>query len=261
MKIALIEFHIEWEDKEKNFAKAEKCLNLLKDKGVQLVLFPEMSFTGFSMQVEKTADAEEETIRRASGWSKEYGMTIGCGWVGQAGQRCGNHYSVADQGRMIADYVKIHPFSYSGEDRYFEKGDHLCVCGVGDFCLGLQICYDLRFPEVFQILSKKADIIAVPANWPQKRREHWNCLLRARAIENQVYIAGINCVGAIGGLEYSGDTQLIDPAGNVCRPAEEISSEADKIYIYEIQNNVSEIRKGFPVKQDRREELYRNLSV
>ena len=104
-------------------------------------------------------------------------------------------------------------------------------------------------------------LIILSANWPKRRKEHWNCLLKARAIENQVYLAGINCVGIIGDLEYSGDTQIIAPDGNVCLPKDTIQLEKDNIYIYEIDNDVSDYRNSFPVKQDRQEELYKNLSV
>jgi len=263
MRIALVESHIVWENKEKNLRNAKRDLELLKDRGIQLVLFPEMSFTGFSMNTNCTKEDNMESIRLVQEWTQEYQITIGCGWVKNSGDKCENHYTLVNQGAITADYIKMHPFSYSGEDKYFTKGNKLSICNVDNFVVGLQICYDLRFPEVFQILSKKASLIIVPANWPKRRKEHWNCLLKARAIENQVYLAGINCVGIIGDLEYSGDTQIIAPDGNVCLPKDTIQLEKDNIYIYiyEIDNDVSDYRNSFPVKQDRQEELYKNLSV
>lgn len=172
-------------------------MDILKDSGIQLALFPEMSFTGFSMNTSSTKEENMESIRLVQEWTQEYQMAIGCGWVKGSGDKCENHYTLINHGVIIADYVKIHPFSYSGEDKYFTKRNKLSICNVDNFVVGLQICYDLRFPEVFQILSKKASLIIVPSNWPKIRREHWNCLLKARAIENQVYLSGINCVGTI----------------------------------------------------------------
>lgn len=179
------------------YDKKKRDLDILKDSGIQLALFPEMSFTGFSMNTSSTKEENMESIRLVQEWTQEYQMAIGCGWVKGSGDKCENHYTLINHGVIIADYVKIHPFSYSGEDKYFTKRNKLSICNVDNFVVGLQICYDLRFPEVFQILSKKASIIIVPSNWPKIRREHWNCLLKARAIENQVYLSGINCVGTI----------------------------------------------------------------
>lgn len=117
------------------------------------------------------------------------------------------------------------------------------------------ICYDLRFPELFQLVSKEADAIILPANWPASRREHWKTLLQARAIENQTYILAINCVGSIGGLDYSGDTCVINPDGKICTM---LSGSEGNLY-YTLCDNVSTYRNHFPVKNDRREALYQIL--
>ena len=261
MKIALIETQIMWEDKKENLKNAKRYLDILQGKKIKMVLFPEMSFTGFSMNTNSTKENNFETVNLVKEWTQEYQMIIGFGWVKDCGEKCENHYTLIDNGEIISDYAKIHPFSYSDEDKYFSKGDKLSICNIDNFIVGLQICYDLRFPEVFQILSKKATLIIVSANWPKKRREHWNCLLKARAIENQVYVVGVNCVGTIGNLEYSGDTQIITPNGDICTPIETIKCEKDNIYIYDIENDVSDFRSAFPVKQDRQEELYKNILI
>jgi predicted amidohydrolase len=168
--------------------------------------------------------------------------------------RCGNHYSViSPNGEALMDYVKIHPFSYAGEDRFFKGGDKLGVCSIGEMNIGTAICYDLRFPELFTHLSEKAELIIVPANWPAARSLHWSTLLRARAIENQCYMAGVNCCGEMDGQVYSGDSALYGPEGEILTPVETITlNETDKIYIYDIVNNVEEVRKSFPVRNDRK---------
>lgn len=167
-----------------------------------------------------------------------------------------NHYTViSPQGEVLSDYVKIHPFSYSGEDRYFAKGDATAHFTLEGIPFSHFICYDLRFPEIFQAVSGQAHVIIVAADWPGSRREHWKCLLRARAIENQCYILGVNTVGSQNGLTYTGDSCVIRPDGTV---AAELSDEEGLIY-YDLIDDVPDYRQAFPVKQDRRVELYGRL--
>lgn len=259
MKIALVELNIEWEDKESNFAKLEKIIESLKGENVDLLLLPEMSFTGFSMNVARTKETNMETVAHMKALSCKTDLAIGAGWVKEGEKLCENHYSIVYGNEQLLDYVKIHPFSYSEEDDFFTGGDQIFHCSYKDFELGVQICYDLRFPEPFQALSKNTSLIIVPANWPAKRREHWNTLLKARAIENQVYIAAINCVGEIGGLMYSGDSQLINPNGDICSAKVIHVGSEDKVLIYDIENDVKSYRDAFPTKNDRKEALYTRL--
>lgn len=125
--------------------------------------------------------------------------------------------------------------------------------------MGIQICYDLRFPETFQALSKRADLIIVPANWPYTRIEHWDILLKARAIENQTYIVGINCRGVIGGNYYPGHSCIIRPDGKICNNNYYLLSSSNRAYVYQICNDVNDYRNEFPIKNDRKEKLYLNL--
>ena len=162
----------------------------------------------------------------------------------------------------ILEYTKLHPFSYSGEDRYFQGGTLLPVCEYRGYHLGVQICYDLRFPEAFQALSRQADLILVPANWPGRRREHWISLLQARAIENQCYIAGVNCVGDMDGQTYTGDSRLYGPDGALCSGETLMPADAQPgecAFIYDIDDQVKKVRTQFPVKKDRRDALYRQF--
>ena len=96
---------------------------------------------------------------------------------------------------------------------------------------------------------------SVPANWPAKRREHWRALLRARAIENQVYILAVNCVGETGGVTYMGDSCVISPDGEV---RAELSG-AEGMILWELTDDVERFRREFPVRQDRRETFYAGL--
>ncbi|RHP49300.1 carbon-nitrogen family hydrolase [Clostridiaceae bacterium AF31-3BH] len=262
MKIALGQMHIRWEDKAANLGRVENWMKLLKEKNIDLFTLPEMSLTGFSMHTELTKETDKITVAEAEKFARNYQMAVGIGWVKDEGKFCENRYSIVTPEGEILEYTKLHPFSYSGEDRYFQGGTVLPVCEYRGYHLGVQICYDLRFPETFQALSRQADLILVPANWPGRRREHWISLLQARAIENQCYIAGVNCVGDMDGQTYTGDSRLYGPDGMLC--SGEILTPADAqpgecAFIYEIDDQVKKVRTQFPVKKDRRDALYRQF--
>lgn len=257
--IALLQTQIVWEDKERNYEAAEKWLSEAVRRGADAAFFPEMSFTGFSMNTNATKESDGRTIARMGTLARQYHIRIGFGWVkdcvGECG-KCENHYTIVDgTGTVLSDYVKIHPFSYSGEDLMFRGGSALAHFSLNGIPCSSLICYDLRFPEVFQAASKKAHVMIVPANWPAKRREHWKTLLRARAIENQVYILAVNCVGETGGVPYTGDSCVIDPHGGV-RAA---LSGTEGMIVWELTDDAEYYRAEFPVKQDRRENLYTAL--
>lgn len=254
MEIVLYQSNILWEDKEKNYIQLEKRLG--ETKNTDLCLLPEMSFTGFSMNTEKTKESDFKTVNRMLGYAKKYHTAIGFGWVKDCGEKSENHYTIVDrEGRIVSDYAKIHPFSFSGEDKKFQGGKKIDVFELNGIKFSTFICYDLRFPEIFQIASKEAHVILVPANWPKKRSEHWKCLLRARAIENQVYIIAVNCVGVIGGVTYSGDSGIINPNGEIML---ELSGQ-ENLLEYQLSDDVDIFRNSFQVKNDRKEGLYYNI--
>lgn len=265
MELALIETNILWEDKQGNYEKLAGVLEELNALGrlPLLVALPEMSFTGFTMNTDCSAETDVPfggypTVERMKELAAKYDVAIAFGWVkkpsviSDGSGSAENHYTIVSPLRqMMFDYVKIHPFCYSGEDRYFKGGDDVCTCRYGGFNIGAAICYDLRFAETFYAMPD-AELIFVPANWPEKRREHFVILCRARAIENQCYIAAINCHGNIGGVDYAGDSMLVSPNGDVVLPKDTLHIGADKILIYDIENNVRNIREGFPVLGDRK---------
>ena len=161
MKIALGQMHIRWEDKAANLARVESWAELLKEKNIDLFVLPEMSLTGFSMHTELTKETDNITVAEAERLARKYQMAMGIGWVKDVGKFCENRYSIVIPEGEILEYTKLHPFSYSGEDRYFQGGTLLPVCEYRGYHLGVQICYDLRFPEAFQALSRQADLILV----------------------------------------------------------------------------------------------------
>lgn len=256
MKVALCQLEIEFEKKEQNTRRAVGFMEQAKSSGAELVLFPEMSLTGFSMNIAFTGEKNRESVQRMRAEAKRIGIAVGFGWTALAGKRGENHYTVIGaQGEVLSDYVKMHPFSFSGEDRFFEKGNEVVHFTLADIPFSSFICYDLRFPEIFQAVSDRAHVIIVAADWPAGRREHWKCLLRARAIENQCYILGINSFGDQNRLHYSGDSSVILPDGTV---AAQLSDE-EGLILYDLTDEAEEYRRSFPVQKDRRPSLYAQL--
>ena len=253
MKIALYQMNIIWENKEMNYMRLEERLKETVGRDIDLFLLPEMSFTGFSMNTDATKERNMETIGRITDYARQYGVAIGFGWVKDCGEKSENHYTIISKnGDIISDYAKIHPFSFSGEDQKFQGGDRIVNFEFGGIRFTPFICYDLRFPEIFQIASTQSHVVIIPANWPEKRRMHWKCLLQARAIENQVYIIAINCVGKIDDLVYSGDSCVINPNGDILAEL----SEKEGILEYELRDDVDNYRDAFRVKNDRQIDLY-----
>jgi predicted amidohydrolase len=146
-------------------------------------------------------------------------------------------------------YRKIHPFTYGGEDKSFRGGDQLVTVPVGELRVSLFVCYDLRFADEFWVRAPETDLYLVPANWPEARRTHWMSLLQARAIENQAYVLGCNRVGSGGGLQYSGDSRIIDPLGELLATA----SYGETMIMADVTSaRVAEVRDRFRFLQDRR---------
>lgn len=256
MKVCLAQTKIYFEDKNKNFIKAKKLISEASVKGQDLILFPEMSFTGFSMNTKVIGESDNETLKMMSNLANEYNINIGFGWVKKDDAGYHNQYSIVNRnGEEVADYAKIHPFSYSEEDLYYKAGEELCVFELDNIKMAVFICYDLRFPELFQAVADKVSMVIIPANWPAKRSNHWKTLLTARAIENQVYIVAVNCQGDMNGQYYSGDSCIINPNGDVLN----CISDHEGLVECELVDDVAQYREKFPVLKDRRPKLYAEL--
>ena len=215
-----------------------------------------MSFTGFSMNTALTGEKNRETVDIMRSYAAKCNIALGFGWTSFNKNKAENKYTVVNSiGNVISEYTKIHPFSYSGEDKYFRKGKGISFFEYKGFCISTFICYDLRFPEIFRAASKNADLIIVPANWPGVRSDHWRALLKARAVENMCYIIGVNCVGNTGGTEYFGGSCIYDPSGILLN---EMNGSEDML-ITDIENNAAKLREAFPALKDRQPELYKKL--
>ena len=250
IKIGLVQYSPVWEDKT---ASEDKIKNLLGNNDeFDLLVFPEMTLTGFTMHSEKFAESfEDETFTFFSKLSRSSKSAIMYGFIEKGKKKSFNTLvHLNNQGKVINTYRKIHPFSYAKEDKSFGKGKNPIVTKVKGLKIGLSICYDLRFPELYRLYAKeKVDCIIDIANWPGTRIEHWQSLLKARAIENQCYVVGVNRVGNDPKLHYSGFSSVFDPMGK------EIVAVENEEKIIEVEINksyVDEVRKKLPFLNDMR---------
>lgn len=254
MKLAMTDMDIVWEDKERNKKQCRSMIREAAEQGAAVILFPEMTLTGFSRQVDQTMDKGQEGIRFFAGLAREYHIAIGFGYVTKPGKMGRNHFCVLDQtGAVLGDYEKIHPFTYGGEAAVFEGGTRLCQIRLGNCVCGLFICYDLRFPEAFWQLPEDTNTMFVIANWPESRLDHWYTLLKARAIELQCYVVGINWTGRGDGIQYpSQSSAAFAPDGSRLREIKGVYNRYVELDFAEWETYI----KSFPTRKDRRPDVY-----
>jgi len=221
VKVGLLQINSAWEAPGENYGRASELISSAAAQGCDVAVLPEMFPTGTSSNTAVTAEPPEGPTHTFLGAAaKKHAMNIIAGFALQgpaAGSKPANIAAVySRQGDRVALYTKIYPFSPALENRTYEAGSVPVIFRLEEATCGIFICYDLRFPEVFRSIAKKVQAIFVIANWPRVRIEHWEALLRARAIENQCFVIGVNRTGVDGnGLYYSGCSQIIDPWGRV----------------------------------------------
>lgn len=252
MKIALLQLDTAWEDWQTNHGRAARLLKRAADHGAELAILPEMFATGFSMNPDRIAqEPGGPTERWLMGMARGLGLHILAGLAEIAVPGPVNTALLVSPEGDLRRYTKLHPFSFAGEHHHYEAGSEVVTWQLGGLRLTPFICYDLRFPEVFRLAAEETDAFLVIANWPDKRRAHWQALLRARAIENLAYVLGVNRVGDGDGLHYAGDSTALDPWGEVLLTA----SQIETVLLVEIDPEVvASARERFPVLSDRKPE-------
>jgi len=170
---------------------------------------------GFSRVVERASATDCETIQFFSSLAEEYSAHFIYGFIEEdEGSFYNTLVHLTPSGTIACKYQKIHPFSFTGENNHYTSGEKLQVTTIKEFSIGLSICYDLRFPELYRYYAKSGvDIIIDIANWPVDRIDHWYTLLKARAIENQCYMIGVNRIGSGKSIEYPGWSSVFHPFG------------------------------------------------
>ncbi len=256
MKVYGVQLDIAWEDKPANHSAVSRLLKNAAPVRGSLVLLPEMFSTGFSMHVAEIDDGEgREDWNFLSATAREREVYLVGGLVTRnvAGRGLNQAVVFNPSGGEIARYSKLHPFTPGKEAQHYDAGSEVVTFTCGDFTVAPFICYDLRFPEAFRhAMRKGATLLTVMANWPTARVDHWVTLLRARAVENQSYVVGVNRCGSDPFLQYPGRSLIIDPRGNLSAEAgaEEsvISAEIDL-------DALRTCRRELPFLDDMRDDL------
>lgn len=212
LDIGLVQFDIAWENPAENMRRIEKLLGQSSD--LDLVILPEMWSTGFTMQPEKVA---EPTPGSALEWmlmqAKERNTAIAGSISVAEGTKYFNRWYCAFADGQVARYDKKHLFSYGREDQHYTAGNSKILIDIKGWKIMPVICYDLRFPAWCRN-TDSYDLMMVVANWPVARIHHWDALLKARAIENQSYVAAVNRIGTdANGLQYNGHSAVFDMNG------------------------------------------------
>jgi omega-amidase len=218
IKAGIIQFDVRLGEVKRNLTVVRKRVASLARQGLQLVVLPEMWSTGFAN--ERLPELSETTpliLENLAGLSKELHLTI----IGSLPENSldgvyNTAYVVDRDGSIAGVYRKVHLFSQTDEDRYFRPGHKAVVAKTSLGPIGLMICYDLRFPELCRCLALRgANMVVVMAQWPAERVAHWEALLKARAIENQLFVLGVNRCGEDDGRVYGGHSRMISPYGEV----------------------------------------------
>jgi predicted amidohydrolase len=247
LRVTLVQTELAWQEPAANRHRLAAHFRGLAGH-TDLVLLPEMFSTGFSMDA---AGLAEEMGGSTVGWMREEAAAMGCVVAGSLivrdGGRHFNRFVFARPDGRLEHYDKRHLFRMAGEDRHFAPGDRRVVVEIKGWRICPMVCYDLRFP-VWSRNRGDFDLLAYVANWPARRAQAWSALLRARAIENVCYVAGVNRIGKDGnGTGYAGDSVALDFLG------QPLSSEGggDRVETSVLDmESLTAFRDSFPVHLD-----------
>jgi len=256
LHLAVLQLETQEGKPDQSFVRLQKIFKKLK-KPLDLIILPEMWLSGFDLrQAEDLLEITEETSQWLRAYAKAHGCFILNSHLSRAPSGFYNTASlIGPTGNKLGEYHKTHLFQLWGEDRKFVAGDYARVLSTPIGKFGLGICYDMRFPEfVRKEVLAGAELLIFPSAWPKQRIEHYQILLRARAIENLCFVVSANKVGKNReGVIYGGHSVVIDPWGKVLG---ELQTKAGVLEVKIDLKQVRETRRNFPIFQARRPELY-----
>lgn len=247
LQVTLVQADPKWESAAENLQTFTR--HLQDAPGTHLIVLPEMFNTGFSMNPDRVA---EPMTGRTVTWLRETARARNADVVGSAAiAEDGKYFNrllwAKPDGRLLK-YDKRHLFTFAGEHEKYTPGRSPLVVSVCGWNIAAFICYDLRFPVWSRNLYGRYDVALYIASWPERRAPHWRALLRARAIENQSYVLGVNRVGTDGNnISHSGDSMLIDPSGEVCSEDRDVEVIRQLVLSRALLNDV---RSRFPFLKD-----------
>jgi omega-amidase len=263
LTVSLAQIEVANSQPEVNLRKGQLLIAEAARRGSEVVCFPEMWTTGFNWaNNERMAAEHEKTLDRIAGMAKGYGIWINGSMpaLDEDGKISNTSILFNPQGERTATYRKTHLFSLIGEEKHMAAGKTLGLAETPWGLTGLSVCYDIRFPELFRTYALKgARIVFSPMAFPHPRLELWKILVRARAIENQMFVVGTNQVGRedFGPdnlVTYCGDSVIIDPWGKTVVEASE--TEEALLTVAIDLDLVEEARSKIKVLADRRPDLY-----
>jgi omega-amidase len=248
MNLSIIQSELYWESPSKNREMFDEKISSI-ESNIELIILPEMFSTGFSMSPENLAEKWPGlTVKWMQRVASSKGVALAGSLIVEDSGKYFNRLVFVHPDGKIDYYDKRHLFRMSGEHNYYDAGSHRTIIQFKDFRILLLTCYDIRFP-VWMRNRNDFDMILIVANFPESRRHAWNTLLPARAIENQCFIAACNRVGKDGnGINFTGDSQIINPQGNILKLAAQNENEVISMNIT-IQE-VVDFRNSFPAHLD-----------
>jgi omega-amidase len=249
MKIALIQMDTAWCDPQKNLGKIDSFLKSSREKGARLVVFPETSLAGFCMEADRAAvPLDGDIVRRLLKLTRGSDQLVAIGAAIRRGKHFTNECLLLRDGELVASYAKINLFAPTGEEREFTPGDSLLRLEFDGVRFTPLICFDTRFPRLaLDAVATGTDAFLIIANWPSERSRHWKALLTARAIDTMSFVIGVNRVGAGGGLEFCGESNVIGPSG---KPLAEWTQTEGEIVLEVDFGLARALRERFPVLFD-----------
>lgn len=247
MKISLIQMRVE-EDPERNLEKVCRLSETVSDS---VIVLPELWTTGFNYEhIEKQSNEHHKIISNLPSGNTYIGSIVR--YVD--GLRYNSFFVKNDKGYDFP-YDKTHLFPLMDEDKHFTKGKGLAAFRLDGVVCGCAICFDLRYPEIFRIYFKSGvEVVFLPTEWPESRRDHLVTLATARAIENQSFFVFSNAVGKIWGEEFAGESRVIAPTGETLLNMGKRIDEIDTIEID--MSMVRDFRKRIPIQSYLRPDIY-----
>lgn len=262
MRISIGQMDVRKAEPDTNLAVVSQLAVEAAARDTDLLLLPELWGSGYDLeQAERYATAVDDGLFAATAeLAAQHDLYIFGSLLSSVhGEPTNTGVLFDPEGRAVAEYSKLHLFRLMDEDRWLAPGPTRTLAEAPWGRAGLSICYDLRFPELYRTYALDgAHLFLVPAQWPHPRLSHWRTLLRARAIENQVFVVACNRVGETEGTEFCGHSAIVDPWGETIVEAGEepvlLTADVDL-------GRVDEVRLKIPVFQDRRPDVYADRDV